>query len=491
MRGVGSDVSVFAAHRHGAPVAQRDRCVVRARRRRRGAAVLLRAVDPVRVPVVGGHVVELGGRLVVPGAPRFRAVHADDGALVGAEDHAARLGRIDPQRVVVVAARRALDREKRLAPVGRPVQGHVAGVDRVRVLRVHRHPAEVPAALPDPPVRARARPGRTAVGRGVQAALFRVHERVHAARLARGKRDSDSAELLRGKASGDRLPRVAAVDRAVEPAARPVRGRVGVPGRPPRLPERGQDRLRVRGIEGEIDRAGVLVLEEDARPGPASVLRAEDSALRIGAVAVAERRDVHEVRVARIHDDAPDLPRVLEADVGPCPASVRGAVHAVAVRDVRAHVGLARTDVENARVRGRDRERADRRDGLTVEDRLPGASGVPALPHAAADRAEVEVLGLSRHARDREHAPAAERAREAPVHVREQARVEGLGRQSRRRRHQESRQEKVPSRLHQRRPSACWRELYGPCVIASHGRRNRHVVPSRHTRDFSNQSSKP
>ena len=420
---------------------------------RRGAAVLLRAVDPVREPVVGGDVVELRGRLVVPGAPGLPAVHADDGALVGAEDHAARIGRIDPQLVVIVAARRALQRQERLSRVGRPVQRHVAGIDRVRILRIHRHAAEVPAALPDPPVRARARPGRAAVRGGVEAAFLRVHERVYPARVARSKRDPDATEILRGEAPRDRLPGVAAVLGAVEAAARPVRGRVRVPGRPPRLPERGEDRPRVGRVEGEIDRARVLVLEENARPAPAAVLRAEDPALGVRPVRVAERRDVDEVGVARIHDDPPDLPRGLETDVRPGLAPVRRAIHAVAVRDVRAHVGLARADVEDARVRGRDGDRADRRDRLAVEDRLPRAARVLGLPDAAADGAEVEVIRLPRHARDREHAPAAKRAGEPPLHAGEKARVERLGQEPRRRRHRESDQEKVSSSLHQRRCS--------------------------------------
>ena len=48
----------------------------------RGAAVLLRAVNPVRELVVGGYVVKLAVRLIVPGTPSFAAVERDDGALI-------------------------------------------------------------------------------------------------------------------------------------------------------------------------------------------------------------------------------------------------------------------------------------------------------------------------------------------------------------------------------------------------------------------------
>ena len=94
-------------------------------------------------------------------------------------------------------------------------------------------------------------------------------------------------------------------------------------------------------------------------------------------------------------------------------------VHAVALGDVRAHVGLAGADVDHARIRRREREGADRADRLPVEDRLPGAAGVGRLPDAAVHAAEVEVQRLGRHAGDGEHAAAAERPDEAPVQVAE------------------------------------------------------------------------
>ena len=127
-------------------------------------------------------------------------------------------------------------------------------------------------------------------------------------------------------------------------------------------------------------------------------------------------------------------------------SAVGGPVHAVAVGDVRAHVGLARADVEDLRVRRRDRDRSDRGDRLAVEDRLPGAAGVLALPDSAADRAEVEVVRLARHARRRDRAPAAERADHPPVHPGEERRVEGLRRRSPRcRRTQHSEKKKTSS----------------------------------------------
>ena len=61
---------------------------------------------------------------------------SDNRALVGARDHAPRITRIDPQCVVVVAARCAAHDGEARPAVGRSPQRLAAGPDRVRVLRV-------------------------------------------------------------------------------------------------------------------------------------------------------------------------------------------------------------------------------------------------------------------------------------------------------------------------------------------------------------------
>src|SRR5262249_56278593 len=79
-------------------------------------------------------------------------------------------------------------------------------------------------------------------------------------------------------------------------------------------------------------------------------------------------------------------------------------------------------------VRGRYREGADRADRVAVEGRPPRAPGVARLPHAAVHAAEVEVLGLARHAGDREDAAAPEGADEPPAEVLEERRVDARDR---------------------------------------------------------------
>src|SRR6266571_9166395 len=71
---VGLDVTVFAARLDGTPVVRVQRRIQTAAGRGGGAAVLLRAVDPVGKTAVGDDVVELAGGLVVPRTPRLAAV---------------------------------------------------------------------------------------------------------------------------------------------------------------------------------------------------------------------------------------------------------------------------------------------------------------------------------------------------------------------------------------------------------------------------------
>src|ERR1035438_9074755 len=67
--GVGDDGGAFAGQAGGLPVAHGERAHARPGADADAAAILLRAVEPVGETIVGGDVIELGGGLVVPGAP--------------------------------------------------------------------------------------------------------------------------------------------------------------------------------------------------------------------------------------------------------------------------------------------------------------------------------------------------------------------------------------------------------------------------------------
>src|SRR5436305_12938437 len=61
-----------------------------------GAVVLLRAIDKVGPAVIGNHVIELRGGLVVLGCPGLAAIGGNGGTAVIAIDHALRIIRVNP-----------------------------------------------------------------------------------------------------------------------------------------------------------------------------------------------------------------------------------------------------------------------------------------------------------------------------------------------------------------------------------------------------------
>ncbi len=143
-------------------------------------------------------------------------------------------------------------------------------------------------------------------------------------------------------------------------------------------------------------------------------------------VHVAQRRHVHHIGVSRIHPDTCDLPRIAQPYVRPGLARIGRFIHSVAKSNLRTDVRLPRAYVNHVRVRGRHRDRANRRDLLLVEYRRPRSAGIARLPYPAAHAAEVEGGAVPRHAADRRHSAPAEWPDIAPlkliVKVRRQAR---------------------------------------------------------------------
>src|SRR5260370_28802082 len=145
---MGRDVAVFFdADRR--PVAKSDFAKVTAAGGTDRAAFLLGAIHPVRKLVVGNDVIELGGRLVVPGAPGLAAIHADGRPLIDSEGNDVGIFGVDPDGVIVVAAGRALDGREILAGVGGAVSRSVGHVDHSFISWIDAHAAEVVAASPD------------------------------------------------------------------------------------------------------------------------------------------------------------------------------------------------------------------------------------------------------------------------------------------------------------------------------------------------------
>src|SRR5438067_13814705 len=98
--------------------------------------------------VVGDHVIELRGRLVIPGAPCTTAVHCNRRPLIDPHQDDVRILRMYPDGVIIVAAGSAFPGSEILAAVCRLVRRRVRNVDRIRVARRCAYPGETVAPSP-------------------------------------------------------------------------------------------------------------------------------------------------------------------------------------------------------------------------------------------------------------------------------------------------------------------------------------------------------
>src|SRR6185312_129781 len=310
-------VALVAAHR--VPVAPRDLAVITSAGDGDGAAVLLARIDPVGEAVVGGEVIELAGRLVVPTAPRAAAVDGDRRALVGPLGDMAGILRVDPDRVIIVAAGASAKDIAGRAAAGAAADRLAGQINDVRVARIDRDAVEVivgeGASRIDPP------PVGAAVVRAPQAAVgLRIHVGIDPDVSARtGYRETDSAERSRRPAAaGELMPMRSFVVRAPHAAAGTRDfGEIALPRILTRFPGRGEQGARVLRAARDIVDAGIAAGRERVAPGPTAVGRAEDSARVAGPEEVPDGADDDRIRIGRADPDAADIFGVGEADVGP------------------------------------------------------------------------------------------------------------------------------------------------------------------------------
>ncbi len=105
--------------------------------------------------------VELAGGLVVPATPGGTTILGDQGPLVGAEDLAGGIPRVDPQGVEIIAGGIAFERDEVGAGIGAFQHDGVHDIDDIRVGGIGGDAGEIPAALGDAGVGGDARPGGT------------------------------------------------------------------------------------------------------------------------------------------------------------------------------------------------------------------------------------------------------------------------------------------------------------------------------------------
>ena len=114
-----------------------------------GPAFLLASVDPIGKPVVGDDVVELSGGLVVPTAPSLATIDGERCSLVDTQQDDLGIFRVDPDAVVIVTPRSALDGGPGLSTIHRTVKAGVDGIDPVPVHGVHPDLSEIVTATMD------------------------------------------------------------------------------------------------------------------------------------------------------------------------------------------------------------------------------------------------------------------------------------------------------------------------------------------------------
>ena len=169
---------------------------------------------------------------------------------------------------------------------------------------------------------------------------------------------------------------------------------VEAPRRPLALPEADVERVRIARIHARLDRARPSVVRQVAgqlRPRLAAVDRLEESAVADLAPDVPRGRDVDDVRIGRVHDDGSDRVGVLQPHVGEGLSAVGRLVDAVAPRRGVASALFAGADPDDVGILLEDRDVADRRRAVVVEDRRPGDAGVGRLEHAAGGAADDDV----------------------------------------------------------------------------------------------------
>src|SRR5664279_2536748 len=348
--GVGREPSAFASADHK-PVTRGNQPVIGSTHDRRAAAVLLRAVNVIGEPVVGDYVIELPDRLVVPGGPRLAVVETDGCALIGANYHARSVLGIDPELVVVVAARRAAHDGDGLAGILRAIERDIRNVDHVGIAGVDGYPVEIPSPAGEASIVVGERPRVAAIVRAIEAGLLAcIQQGIHTLAVRSYSNTDPSPISIRQSMAGQLCPGGSAVARAIQSSARPLQRGIGAPRRTVRVPRAGKQNIRSTCRDGEVGDANGGPFVEHVSPGVSAVDRLVNPALVVGAIGVPQHSDVDSVRVVRIDDDATDLAGIMQADIFPGRAAVQRLVYSVARGEIGAYVRLAGARIHDIRI---------------------------------------------------------------------------------------------------------------------------------------------
>ena len=92
--------------------------------------------------------IELRGRLVVPGTPCLPTVYRNGRALIHRQSDDLRILRINPNVVIVVSSRRSLNSGKAQAAIGGTISGNISDVDPIFVLWIDPYAGKIVATPP-------------------------------------------------------------------------------------------------------------------------------------------------------------------------------------------------------------------------------------------------------------------------------------------------------------------------------------------------------
>src|SRR5258708_7001614 len=250
----------------------------------------------------------------------------------------------------MVVAVRNLNFVEEVAAIGGFESFHIHDVDDVFVPRISNDVHVIPGPLPEAVAGIDELPSLAAIVGAVKAAIgiAGFDEGVDAIGVGRD-RDADASVGAFGQAMLlEPLPCRAAVGGAVQSAAGTTVGHA--PGSAASLPERGEQNIGIVRVEGYVDAAGVLIFIEDLLPGLAAIGGAEDTALGVRSIGMAESSYEDYVWVAGVDDDLADGTAVAQSNVLPGLAAVEGFVDSIAVRNVAAYAGFARADVDGVAI---------------------------------------------------------------------------------------------------------------------------------------------
>ena len=352
---------------------------------------------------------------------RLAPVDGDAHTAVVAHHEAVGIRRVPPDVVQVTTGTRRV-RHLRDTAIAGAHEAHADHEELVRITRTDTESRVVLRTLQQVVIAVHRAPAAATVIRAIERRLLHLDQRVQATCICARHADGDLAHraLLRQslapslpvRAAIQAHPRVATVTRHPETTA--CAAGVLVPRHDVLLPAGGEEHARVGGIHRDVDDAGAVIHEQHLLPLPAPVDGAPEPTIRLRPVAMSLRGGIHDVRVGRMNEHAPDAARVLQSHAIPVLPRVGRTIDAIADGDVAAQEGLTGAEPDDVRIAGRHRHRADRRHAQRVGHRHPARATIRALEQATTRGTRVVRPVLARHTGHGNHAIAI-RTDEAPA----------------------------------------------------------------------------